>query len=437
MKPPIKYAKSGDVSIAYTVSGAGDFDLVVVPGYISNLDLFWDRLAPTYERLGSFCRLILFDKRGTGVSDPVHEVATLEQRMDDVRAVMDEVGSERAALLGVSEGSAMSILFAATYPERVRALVLFGAMARSTEAPDYPWAPPVEALREANELIAPYWGQGVTAEIFLPSIADVPEIREFGEHLERLGASPAMREKYYQMFLDVDVRDVLGSVRVPTLVLHAHGDRVVNVRAGRFVAERIPGARFVELPGIDHTLLANPAALDEVQEFLTGIRPPERVDRVLSTVMFTDIVGSTERAAREGDARWRSLLEAQQRAVRGDLDRFRGREVKSTGDGFLATFDGPARGIHCGTSIVDSVRSLGLDVRVGLHSGEVEVIGEDVAGIGVHIASRVGSLAGAGEVLVSETVKGLVAGSGIAFEDRGEHELKGVPDTWRLFAVRT
>jgi class 3 adenylate cyclase len=244
-----------------------------------------------------------------------------------------------------------------------------------------------------------------------------------------------MREKYYQMFLDVDVRDILPLVRAPTLCIHARGDRVVNVRAGRYVAEHIPGAKIIELPGIDHSLLGHPGALDAVEEFLTGVRPPERVDRVLSTVMFTDIVGSTERAAHEGDRKWRALLEAQQRAVRTDLDRFRGQEVKSTGDGFLATFDGPARGIQCGKAIVDSVRSIGLDVRIGLHSGEVERMGEDVAGIAVHIASRVGSLAGAGEVLVSETVKGLVAGSGIAFEDRGEHQLKGVPETWRLFAV--
>ncbi|MGH2668605.1 MAG: adenylate/guanylate cyclase domain-containing protein, partial [bacterium] len=337
----------------------------------------------------------------------------------------------------VSEGSAMSILFAATYPERVTALALFGPMARSTQADDYPWAPPAEALLEANAEIAPYWGTGITAELFVPSLADNPLMRDFGAKLERMGASPSMREKYYEMFLDVDVRHVLPTVRVPTLVVHARGDRVVNVRAGRFVAEHIPGARFVGLPGIDHSLVGNPAALDEVEEFITGVRPAEPVDRVLATVMFTDIVGSTQKAAELGDHRWRELLEGQQLVVRKELDRFRGREIKTTGDGFLATFDGPGRAIRCGEAIVGSVRDIGVDVRVGLHAGEVEVVGSDVAGIAVHIASRVGSLAGVGEVLVSETVKGLVAGSGIAFDERGEHELKGVPETWRLFAVRT
>ncbi len=436
MRPQVQYAKSGDVSIAYTVSGSGDFDLVVVPGYISNLDLFWDSpLAQTYERWGTFSRLILFDKRGTGISDPVHQVATLEQRMDDVRAVMDAAGSQRAALLGVSEGSAMSLLFAATYPERVTALVLFGAMARTTEAPDYPFAAPREALIESDAELAPYWGQGITAEIFVPSVAEMPEMREFGAKLERQGASPAMRKKYYEMFLDVDVRDVLPMVRVPTLVLHSHGDRVVNFRAGRYVAEHLPNARFVELPGIDHSLLGNPTALDEVEEFLTGVRPVAEPDRVLATVMFTDLVGSTEKAAQLGDHSWRRMLDEHERLVRAQLERYRGVEVKTTGDGFLATFDGPARGIHCGTAITQAVSPLGVEARVGLHSGELERRGSDVAGIAVHIASRVGSLAGASEVLVSETVKGLVAGSGIAFEERGEHELKGVPDRWRLFAV--
>ncbi|HYZ92057.1 MAG TPA: adenylate/guanylate cyclase domain-containing protein [Actinomycetota bacterium] len=435
-KPEVRYAQSGDVSIAYTVTGGGDFDLVVVPGYISNLDLFWESpLAQTYERWGSFSRLILFDKRGTGISDPVDKPATLEQRMDDVRAVMDAAGSERAALLGVSEGGAMSLLFAATYPERVSALVLFGSMARTTEAPDYPYAAPRDALVESDAELAQYWGQGITAEIFVPSIADIPEMREFGAKLERQGASPGMRKKYYEMFLDVDVRHVLPLVHQPALVLHSHGDRVVNVRAGRYVAEHLPNAKFVELPGIDHSLLGNPAALDEVEEFLTGAKPAARVDRVLSTVMFTDLVSSTRRAAELGDDNWRRVLDNHERLVRAELGRHRGNEIKTTGDGFLATFDGPARAIDCGVAVTDSIRDLGVEARVGVHSGEIELRGTDIAGIAVHIASRVGSLAGASEVLVSETVKGLVAGSGIAFEERGEHELKGVPEKWRLFAV--
>jgi pimeloyl-ACP methyl ester carboxylesterase len=448
--PPVRYARSGDVHIAYTVAGDGPFDLVLVPGFISHLHQSWSPpMEHSMRRLASFSRFIVFDKRGTGLSDPVSEVPTLEVRMDDVRAVMDAAGSEKAALFGFSEGGAMSLLFAATYPERTHSLVLWGAMARSTYAPDYPFATPSEAYEEArDELVMPYFGDGVMAEIFTPSMAYKPEFlaatagQEVGDKVraaqeEQAGASPGSVLKIIEMYMDTDVRHVVPSIRVPTLVVHAYGDRVVNVRHGRWLAEHIPGAKLVELPGSDHSFwYTNPdPVLDEVEEFLTGVRPVAEPDRVLATVMFTDIVGSTERAVKEGDQRWRELLEAQQRCVRAELDRHRGREVKSTGDGFLATFDGPARGILCGKAIVDSVHSIGLDVRVGLHSGEVEVMGQDVGGIAVHIASRVGSLAGSREVLVSETVKGLVAGSGITFEDRGEHELKGVPDSWRLFAV--
>jgi class 3 adenylate cyclase len=374
------------------------------------------------------------------LSDPVSEVPTLELRIDDVRAVMDAAGSERAALFGISEGGPMSVLFAATHPERVTSLVLHGAMGRTTEAPDYPWASPAEALREsAAEFIAPNWGQDATGmlELFAPSFAGNREAAEFTARMERSAASPAMVQQIFEMFLDVDVRAILPTIQVPTLVIHRRGDRVVNWRAGKELAAQIPGARYVELPGIDHLPWAGDqeAVLGETEEFLTGARSIAEPDRILATVMFTDIVGSTERAAELGDARWRELLAAHQEAVRRELAQFRGREVKTLGDGCLATFDGPARAIRCGGAIAETARSSGLEVRIGLHSGEVEVMDEDVGGIAVHIAARVGALAGAGEVLVTSTVKDLVAGSGIPFEERGAQQLKGIPDEWRLFAA--
>jgi class 3 adenylate cyclase/pimeloyl-ACP methyl ester carboxylesterase len=440
--PPTRYARSGDVSIAYQVVGDGPLDLVLVLGFATHVELQWESppFAQFCERLSSFSRLMIFDKRGTGLSDPVAEVPTLEQRIDDVRAVMDAAGSERAALVGISEGAPMSVLFAATHPERVSALVLHGAMARTTEAPDYPWASPAEALREsAIEFIVPYWGQdseGVL-ELFAPSFVGDPEALALAARLERSAASPSMVQQIFEMFLDIDVRAVLPTLGVPTLVLHRHGDRVVNRRAGEDVAARIPGARYVELPGIDHLPWAgdSEAVVGEIEQFLTGARSVPEPDRVLATVMFTDIVGSTERAAELGDTRWHALLAAHQAEVRRELSRFRGREVKSMGDGCMATFDGPARAIQCGRAITEAARSAGLEVRIGLHSGEVELMEQDVGGIAVHIAARVGALAGAGEVLVSSTVKDLVAGSGIRFADRGTRQLKGVPDDWRLFAA--
>jgi pimeloyl-ACP methyl ester carboxylesterase len=440
--PPTRYAKSGGASIAYQVVGEGPIDLVLVLGFATHVEIQWELppLAHFFERIGSFSRLIIFDKRGTGLSDPVVEVPTLEQRVDDVRAVMDAAESERAALFGISEGGPMSVLLAATHPDRVSALVLHGAMGRTTQAPDYPWASPAEALREsAAEFIAPYWGQlaGGILEIFAPSLANDSEAEEFAARLERSAASPSMIGQIFEMFLDIDVRGILSTIRVPTLVLHRHGDRVVNRRAGKELADRIPGARYVELPGIDHAPWAGDSEdiIGEVEEFLTGARSTPEPDRVLATVMFSDIVSSTERAAELGDARWRSLLSAHHEAVRRELARFRGREVKTLGDGHLATFDGPARAIACGRAITGAARSLGLDVRVGLHSGEVELMDGDVGGIAVHIAARIGALAARGEVLVSSTVKDLVAGSGISFDDRGTKRLKGIADEWRLFAA--
>jgi pimeloyl-ACP methyl ester carboxylesterase len=440
--PPTRYAKSDEVSIAYQVVGDGPIDVVAVLGFATHVEMQWElrTFARFFERLSSFSRVIIFDKRGTGLSDPVLDVPTLEQRIDDLRAVLDAAGSERAALFGVSEGGPMSVLFAAAYPARVSALVLHGAMGRTTEAPDYPWASPADALREsAAEFIAPYWGQDArgTVELFAPSLADDPQNLELAARMERSAASPSMVQKIFEMFLDVDVRAVLPTIHVPTLVVHRRGDRVVNRRAGQALASRIPGARYVEVPGIDHLPWAgdSEAVLGEIQEFLTGGRTAPEPDRVLATVMFTDICGSTQQAVALGDARWRELLSAHQDAVRRELTHFRGREIKTLGDGFLATFEGPARAVRCGQAIVEEARSLGLEVRVGVHCGEIELIGDDVGGIAVHIAARIGSLASSGEVLASSTVKDLAAGSGIQFIDRGTHHLKGIAEEWGIFTA--
>ncbi|HUQ00680.1 MAG TPA: adenylate/guanylate cyclase domain-containing protein [Aeromicrobium sp.] len=438
--PKTQYARSGELSIAYQVVGDGPIDVVLVPGFVSHVEMWWE-LPPVVrmlERISTFARLILFDKRGTGLSDPVSNAPTLEERIDDVRAVMEAAGSRQAVLLGSSEGVPMAILFAATHPELVSALVLYGGMARSTWAPDYPWATPAEDLLESSMEMAPYLYDGAVLEIMAPSIADDPQARQSYARFQRYAASPAMLQQNFLMFLDIDVRSVLPVIEVPTLVLHRHGDRAVNRRAAEWMAGQIPGARYVELPGSDHMMFAgdSDAILDEIEEFVTGTRRAVEVDRILATVMFTDIVDSTQQASAMGDKAWRDLLDAQNEVLRHELVRFRGREVKTLGDGMLATFDGPARAIRCGLAMTEAVRALGVQVRVGVHTGEVELVGDDdVAGIAVHIAARVGAKADTGEVLVSGTVKDLVAGSGITFADRGQHVLKGIPDEWRLFAV--
>ena len=426
--------------IAYQEFGSGDLDLVVVSGFTSHVELLWEHEGPAsgLEGLASFARVITFDRRGTGLSDPVATAATLEERMDDVRAVMDAVGSERAALLGLSEGASMGILFAATYPDRVQALVSWGGLARATAAPDYPWALPAEDLiASATELIAPHWGEGASIDIAAPSIAGDPGARRWAARFERASASPGMLGAMVEMFLDIDVRDVVPSVHVPALVLHRRHDRLVNVRHSRWLAEHLPNARLVELPGDDHSLFAGDTgtALNEIQEFLTGTRAAPEPDRVLATVLFTDIVESTKTAAELGDRRWRDLLGRHADATHRALERFGGREIKSTGDGVMATFDGPARGIRCARAIAEAAGELGLRIRAGLHTGECEVIGNDIGGIAVHIAARVSALAGPDEILVSRTVRDLVAGSGIVFEDRGRHQLRGVPDEWDVLAV--
>ncbi len=441
MQPgPVEYAQNDGVHLAYRVFGEGDLDLVLVHGFISHLDLEWENpaVARFLRELASFARVIQFDKRGTGLSDRSAGLASLEDRMDDVRAVMDAAGSEEAALMGISEGAPMCLLFAATYPERTRALVLHGGMARSTEAPDYPWASPPEALAEAaDELVTPLLFTGDDIDIWAPSLADDERAKVWLGRYRRSGASPDGLQTLYDMFLDIDVRDVLPALHVPTLVLHRHGDRVVNWRAGRFLAEQIPGARFVDLPGSDHFPWFGDAdaAIAEIREFLTGVRVAPEPERVLVTLMFTDVVASTELATSLGDRRWRDVLDAHDAAVRDALGRHRGREVKTMGDGFLATFDGPARAIRCACAVRDAAAALGLDVRVGLHTGEVEVRGDDIGGIAVHVGQRVSALAAPSEILVSRTVKDLVAGAGIEFADRGEHELKGVADPWQLYAV--
>jgi class 3 adenylate cyclase len=439
--PPVQYAQNEDVHIAYQVVGAGERDLVLVQGFVTHLDMEWEspHMARFIRALASFNRLILFDKRGTGLSDRAVGIPTLEVRMDDVRSVMDAVGSERAVLMGISEGAPMCLLFAATYPERTHALVLHGGMARSTEAPDYPWAAPADELVEAAvDLIEPLLYTGEDIDIWAPTLADDVQAKEWLGRYRRAGVSPDGIAALVTMFMDIDVRHVLPTLRVPTLVLHRYGDRVVNRRAGRWMAEQISGARYVELPGRDHFpwIGDSDAVIEEVREFLTGVRVSPEPDRVLATVMFTDVVASTERASSLGDRRWRDLLDAHDAAVRRQLAAFRGREVKAMGDGFLATFDGPARAIRCACAVRDAAADLHMDVRVGLHTGEIDVRGEDIGGVAVHIGQRVAALARPSEIVVSSTVKDLVAGSGLEFEDRGEHELKGVPGTWRLFTVR-
>jgi pimeloyl-ACP methyl ester carboxylesterase len=440
MEPRTRYAKSGDVHIAYQVVGDGPTDLVLVPGWISHVEYYWEhpRMAHFIERLASFSRLMLIDKRGVGMSDPVSDAPTLEDRMDDVRAVMDAVGSERAALLGISEGGPMNILFAATYPERCAGLVLYGAFALGSQAPDYPWMPSEDAYQRIWARLEAGWGEGVALPIVAPELARDPSATHWWARFERLAASPGMAIAMLKLASRIDVRGVLGSIGVPTLVLHRTGDRMVWIDNGRYLAERIPGARFKQLQGSDHLFCSEGAdeLLDEIEEFVTGTRGASEPTRVLSTVLFTDLVGSTERAAELGDVRWRDLLASHHRRVRRSLERWQGREIKTLGDGFLATFDGPTRAIRCARAIADATRDeLGTEVRAGLHTGECELIGSDVGGLAVHIGARVSSLAGAGEVLVSSTVKDLTVGSGIEFEDRGGHTLKGVPGEWRLFAV--
>jgi len=435
-----QYAKSGDVHIAYQVSGSGPLDLVYVPGFVSHLECDWEHPLPArfFQRLSSFSRLIRFDKRGTGLSDRVGDMPTLEERMDDVRAVMDAVGSERAALLGASEGGPMSALFAATYPERTTALILYGSYARRSWASDHPYGWTEEQWKTALDRLERNWGTpnwGI--ETWAPSLAKDEGYRHYRANYSRLAASPGAAVAIWRMNKDIDVRHVLPAIRIPTLVLHRTGDRLTRVEQARDLAERIAGAKLVQLAGEDHTPWVGDAdsIVTEIEEFLTGARHEAALDRVLATVLFTDIVGSTERAAELGDGRWRDVLDSYYSLARRQLARFRGRELDTAGDGLLAAFDGPARAIRCAAAIRDGVRALSLEVRAAVHTGECELIGEKMAGIAVHIGARVAALASPGEVLVTSTVKDLVAGSGIRFEERGAPALKGVPGEWHLYAA--
>jgi len=438
--PTVQYARSGDVHVAYQVLGDGPVDVVFVEGSVTNRYVCWEEPAVRrfYERLASFARLILFDKRGMGLSDRV-QIGTLEERMDDVRAVMDAVGSERAALIGESEGGPLSMLFAATYPERTIALLLCGAEVKEETTADWPWG---EVTREQHEAsmatLADRWSRPpVSASVLAPSVGEDTNLAAWLGRLKVQSASPAAAEAFMQMAFEIDVRDVVPSIRVPTLILHSTGDRVCHVENARFLAANIPGSRYLELSGADHLMCFELAdiALAEIREFLTGVREAPDPNRVLATVLFTDLVGSTERARELGDRRWRELLELHHEAVRRELARFSGREIDTAGDGFLAAFGGPARAIRCACAAVDAVRGLGLEIRAGVHTGECEVVGDKLAGLAVHTGARVAAQAAAGEVLVSSTVRDLIAGSEIELVDRGLFDLKGVEESRRLYAV--
>jgi class 3 adenylate cyclase len=434
---PVGYARSGDVNIAYQVTGAGPFDLVLVPGFFSHLEIGWEHPdhAAFLDRLGAFARLIRFDKRGTGLSDRAVGLPDLEARMDDVRAVMDAVGSSQAALFGYSEGGPMSILFAATYPERTRALVLYGSYAKRIRTDDYPWAPTWEERQETASELERTWGENVDLSVMNPH-AD-PAERAWFQRLGRAALSPAAARDLILMNSKVDVRELLPTVRCPTLVLHRSGDLDSRVEEGRYIAEHIPDARFVELEGDVHVPWVNAdQVLDPIEEFLTGVRPAAHANRFLATILFTDIVASTDRARQLGDQEWASLLRRHHELVRRQLALFGGTEVDTAGDGFLALFDGPARSIRCALAIRDAVRTIGLEVRVAVHTGEVERSEGRPRGIAVHLAARVLSITEPAEVLVTQTTHDLVEGSGLAFDDRGTHTLKGIEGARQLYVVR-
>ncbi|MDT4917267.1 MAG: hypothetical protein QOH89_1967 [Pseudonocardiales bacterium] len=435
----VRFARSGDIDIAYRVVGDGPIDLVSVEGSYSHLEIEWELPAyrSYYERLGEFTRVIIFDKRGMGMSDRVPGATSLDVRMDDIGAVMDAVGSERAAVMGESEGGPLAMLFAAAHPERTVALILQGAEVRERTDADWPWGENTQEEFEAALATMPgRWGQGTGMQYYAPSVGDVPWARAWLSRLQTHACTPAAWTAFARMAFDIDVRNVAPAINVPTLILHAVDDQICHVENARFLARTIRGSRYVELPGGDHVAWFEPDdVIGEIREFLTGRRGEPRSDRVLATVLFTDLVDSTATASRLGDRQWRDLLDQHRRHVRRQLERFGGREVDTAGDGFFATFAGPAKAIRCGRAIIDDAASLDLQVRAGAHIGEVETLGDKVSGVAVHIGARVMARAAGGELLVSSTVKDIVAGSGISFADRGVTELKGVPGEWRLFLV--
>ena len=439
MEVETHYADSSGVNIAYQVHGDGPVDLVLVPGFVSQVELLAEDpgVARFFRGLTAFSRMLVFDKRGQGLSDRPGRPPTLEESMDDLKAVIDAAGFERPAIFGVSEGGPMSTLYAATYPNDVSALILFGTFARMLETEDFPHGIPALTLDRWGAIIRREWGNPIALNIWAPSRVGDREFERWWARLLRQGTSPAGAIALMDLYREMDVRAILPAIDVPALVLHRDGDRMVPVAQGRYLAESIPGARLVELPGEDHLPFASDldTVLGEVEEFLVGSRGASESERALATILFTDIVGSTEKAAELGDRGWRQLLERHDAAVRRQLSLHRGREVKTMGDGFLATFDGPARAIRCASAVRDEVSSLGIEVRAGIHTGEVELIGDDVGGMAVNIGARIGALASAGEVLVSSTVRELVVGSGLEFADRGVRTLKGAPGEWRLFAI--
>jgi pimeloyl-ACP methyl ester carboxylesterase len=438
--PITRYTRSGEVSIAYQVVGERGPDVVLAPGFPSNIEHAWEqpRLAHFYRRLASVGRLILFDKRGMGLSDRVaeSELPGIEQRMDDVRAVLDAAGSERATVIGLSDGGPIAAVFAATYPERTTGLVMVNSYARRLQGDGYEWGPTADDWRGFEELFRAGWGEPLFLDVLMPSRADDPEFAAWWAAYLRRSSSPAAATAYLRMNAGIDIRPVLPAIHVPTLILHSVGDRICPIEGGRYLAERIPEARLVELPGDDH----HPWAADEqrfveaLEEFLGGRGEPPPAS-ALATLLFTDVVGSTELAASLGDRRWSTLLESHHAVVRAELDRFDGVEVDTAGDGFLATFDGPARAVRCALAIGRALGDVGLRVRAGVHTAEVEIAGRAVRGIGVHVAARIMATAGPGEVVVSHVVRDLALGSGLRFADRGRHMLKGVPGEWELLAV--
>jgi class 3 adenylate cyclase len=438
MDVDVHYARSGDLRIAYATFGDGPLDFVFVPGWVSHLESWWEADAPArfFRRIASFSRLIMFDKRGTGLSDPFTGVPTLEERSDDVRAVMEAVGSTAAFLCGLSEGGPMSVLFSAAYPDRTRGLILIGSNVRILKSPDWPYGNTPEEWQEFREGIED-WGQGGLINLFLPSFAGDERAKRYFSRWQRMSASPSTALALFDANTQIDIRHILPQVQVPTLVIHRTDEPVVSVGNARYAAEHIPGARLLEQPGEDHLPWLGDAdgMLDAIEEFVTGSRHHVDEDRILATVLFTDIVDSTRLAAEAGDRRWRELLDAHDEISAREVERFRGRRVKTTGDGMLAVFDGPARGVRCAQAVLDGLAELRVEIRAGLHVGECELRGDDVGGLAVHIGARVAGLAKPSEILVSRTVRDLVAGSGLRFDERGEHELKGVPDRWSLYAV--
>ena len=438
MDVDVHYARSGDLRIAYATFGDGPVDFVFVPGWVSHLESWWEADAPArfFRRIASFSRLIMFDKRGTGLSDHFTGVPTLEERSDDVRAVMEAVGSTAAFLCGLSEGGPMSVLFSAAYPDRTRGLILIGSNVRIVKSPDWPYGKTPEEWQEFREGIED-WGQGGLINLFLPSFAGDERAKRYFSRWQRMSASPSTALALFDANTQIDIRHILPQVQVPTLVIHRTDEPVVSVGNARYAAEHIPGARLLEQPGEDHLPWLGDAdgMLDAIEEFVTGSRHHVDEDRILATVLFTDIVDSTRLAAEAGDRRWRELLDAHDEISAREVERFRGRRVKTTGDGMLAVFDGPARGVRCAEAVLDGLAELRVEIRAGLHVGECELRDDDVGGLAVHIGARVAGLAKPSEILVSRTVRDLVAGSGLRFDERGEHELKGVPDRWSLYAV--